>query len=231
MSQENSAPSVHKQIYKSLLNFGVSLGRPALPQSLTMLPNLALPNLAKPSRSRLAHVDPRPHRPMPTSCRSTSASRATSDCVASPSAMPTICGRCARASGPCTLTFEGARAFRGPQKSAYVPTLKTAVEASGQKAGPRNLIEILRKQPAATIITAAPVMLNHGMPPKGPPQRAASAISRVGWRHACTRRALARLRFRYGRGAGYRDWYCYAGCTEHLIQPPLLAPLLAADRG
>jgi hypothetical protein len=39
------------------------------------------------------------------------------------------------------------------------------------KSSPRNLIEILRKQSAASgTVTAAPVTLNHGMPPRGPPQ-------------------------------------------------------------
>jgi hypothetical protein len=65
----------------------------------------------------------------------------------------------------------------------------------------------------------------------------ASAISGVGWRDACTGRALARSRFNSPCGAGYRDRRCYAVCTEHLIwlqlsfrtQDPTRA--LSADRG
>jgi hypothetical protein len=56
----------------------------------------------------------------------------------------------------------------------------------GKKAGPRNLIEILRKQPAARYGYAAPVTLNHGSRPGGH-RMVASAISGFVWRDACTR--------------------------------------------
>src|SRR5271166_1768503 len=64
-SYENIAPPVHKQIYKHPFNFDDSRLLPSPPANLMMLSNLVPPRLAESRCTRLGHIDPCSHRPVP----------------------------------------------------------------------------------------------------------------------------------------------------------------------
>jgi hypothetical protein len=140
--------------------------RPALPANLPTLSKLASPSLAKPSCSRLAHVDSLPHRPMSDKLPiEQAADRHRQDALLSDSVLAFGHGRNMSRVRQCRRVAEENRASSccsgedQPEQACVVSpdtaagqlrSMPHAVELLWRKAGPRNVIEILRKQPAAS---------------------------------------------------------------------------------